>query len=376
MPVPPPPTGDLAPSPAAHWDPVPSWPEPWSGPTPPVPATSSPSWLASPGGALSRPVGGTVATALPSAPLEHHQLLRGPRARWWRPLVSLLLLLGLVGVVWTAIFLGGDLVHAALSDQPFDDALAAGVDLDGFGPGAQLVTDLTLAALIPVVLVATRVVHHVRPGFVSSVTGRLRWRWLLRCLLAVLPVWVVYLGLGFVLDPPASGRPEPWPLLLVLALVVTPFQAAGEEYLFRGWLVQDVAVWFAHPGVAWGVSTVVSAGLFALVHGSLDPWVLLDIAALGVAACALNRRPGGLEAGIALHVVNNVLLGIATTTVGGYEESFVSADSSGSPVALLTSLVVLTLAALLVLRAARRAGVERRARPAGGPPLAPAVLPG
>ena len=61
---------------------------------------------------------------------------------------------------------------------------------------------------VGLVLVATRAVHRVRPGFVSSVAGRLRWRWLLHCLLAVLPLWVVYLGLGFVLDPPSSGRPE------------------------------------------------------------------------------------------------------------------------------------------------------------------------
>ncbi len=286
-------------------------------------------------------------------------MLRGPQTRWWRPLVSLLLLLGLLAGASMAVFVGGDLVNAALSNRPFDEAMAAGIDVEGLGPGAHLVTDLGLALLIPVVLVATRVVHRVLPGFVSSVAGRLRWRWLLRCLLAILPLWVVYLGLGFVLDPPSSGRPDQWPLLLLLALTTTPFQAAGEEYLCRGWLVQNVAVWFAHPGVAWAVSTVVSAGVFALIHGSLDPWLLLDIAALGVVACYLNRRTGGLEAGIALHVANNVLIGIATTTIGGYEESYVSADSTGSPLVLLASLVALTLASVLVLRAARRAGVQR-----------------
>jgi hypothetical protein len=222
--------------------------------------------------------------------------------------------------------------------------------------------------LVPVVLVATRVVHRVRPGFVSSVAGWLRWRWLLRCLLAVLPLWVIYLGLGFVLDPPSSGRPEQWPLLLLLAITTTPFQAAGEEYLCRGWLVQNVAVWFVHPGVAWVVSTAVSAAVFALLHGNFHPWVLLDIAALGVGACSLNRQAGRLEAGIALHVANNVLLGVATTTIGGYEESFVSAGSSGSPLVLLTSLVALALASLLVLRAARRAGVQRRTGPDGALP--------
>lgn len=361
VPEPSPSSGAPGSPPPAHWDPVPSWPEPWRVPPPPGSGPAPTAWPASPGGPLSHPVGRSAVPALQAAPLEHHQLLRGPRARWWRPPVSLLVLLGLLAVAWTAVFLGGDLLHAAASGRPPGEG---GVDLDGFGPAAQLVTDLTLAALIPVVLLATRVAHGVRAGLVSSVVGRLRWRWLLRCLLAVLPVWVVYLGLGFLLDPPSSGRPEQWPALLLLALVATPFQSAGEEYLCRGWLVQNVGVWFAHPGVAWVAGTAVSAGVFALVHGSLDAWVLLDLAAFGVVACYLNRRTGGLEAGIALHVANNVLVGIATTTVGGYEESFVSAGSSGSPLALLISLAALTPAALLVLRAGRRAGVERRTAPA------------
>jgi hypothetical protein len=56
---------------------------------------------------------------LPSAGLEQHQVLRGPQARWWRPLVSLVLLVGLLAVASVAVFVGGDLVHAALSDRPF-----------------------------------------------------------------------------------------------------------------------------------------------------------------------------------------------------------------------------------------------------------------
>jgi membrane protease YdiL (CAAX protease family) len=283
------------------------------------------------------------------------------------PVVSLVLLVGLVGSTWTLIFTVGDLLAAAGSDLPFGEAFQAGLDVEGFTPAAQLVGDLSLAALIPAALLATWAVHRVRPGFVSGVAGRLRWAWLARCVLATLPVFVVSIGLGFVVDPPAAARPAQWGLLLLLALVVTPFQAAGEEYLFRGWLVQNVAAWFAQPLTGWVVSTVASAALFALVHGSLDPWILLDIGGLAVVACYLNRRTGGLEAGIALHGVNNVLVGIATTTIGGYEESFVGTDSAGSPVTLATSLVALGLAALLVLRAARRSGVQRCYRPAATP---------
>ncbi len=328
--------GDLGP---ATWDPVPSWPDPW---------TSAP--VAAPQGR--------------GRPLDYHQLLRGPRARWWKPPLSLVLVLALIGLSLIVVFAAGDLADAALNGRPLGSAFDEGLDLDGTAVLPELVLDLSLAALIPASVLATWVVHRVRPGFLSSVTGRLRWRWLVRCVLVLLPLWVVYLAATFLLDPPALGRPQQWVALLVLAVVVTPLQAAGEEYFFRGWLVQNVGVWFGNRVLGWVVSTVCSAALFALAHGSLDPWVLLDIGALAVAACYLNWRTGGLETGIALHVVNNVTVGIITITVGGYADSFVDTTTTGTPLTLAQSLLVLGIAIALLLWQLRRHPLQRTSLPA------------
>lgn len=192
-------------------------------------------------------------------------------------------------------------------------------------------------------------------------------------MLTLLPLWVLYLAIGFLLEPPASGRPDGWVLLLVMAVLVTPFQAAGEEYLFRGWLVQNIAVWFSRPLLGWIVSTVASSGLFALAHGSLDPWVFLDLAVFGAVACYLNWRTGGLETGIALHLVNNVTLGIATITIGGYTESFVDTTTTGRPLDLAVSVVVQAVAAALLLGQGRRSRVQRHFLPAATRPALPAA---
>lgn len=228
-----------------------------------------------------------------------------------------------------------------------------------WSPVTNLELDLTLAAFIPVAVLAVAVAHRVRPRWVSSVVGGIRWRWLGRCLLVTAPVWVLYLAVGSVVDPVDPGRPEHWVLLLVMAVVVTPFQAAGEEYLFRGWLVQNVGGFFARPVAGLVVSTVVSAVLFAAAHGSPDPWVLLSIATLAVAACLANWRTGGLEAGIAMHVVNNVGVGVVTITYGGYTDSFVDGSTTGSPWDFFPGLVVHALAVALILWQGRRARVVR-----------------
>lgn len=357
----------------AFWHPVPSWPDP---PAPFLPlAPGATAGLAVwPGDGRLTPA--TVRSPLAEVPLTYPELLRGPRRRWWKPFLSLLVLVAAWGVGFAAVVLSGDLVHALTSDQPFGDAFGQGVDLAGFEPLAMLVGDLVLAALIPAAVLATWAVHRVRPGFVSSVTGALRWRWLLRCVLTLLPLWVLYLAIGVLLEPPATGRPDGWVLLLVMAVVVTPFQAAGEEYLFRGWLVQNIAVWFARPVLGFVVSTVVSSALFALIHGSLDPWILLDLAVFAAVACYLNWRTGGLETGIALHLVNNVTLGIATITIGGYTDSFVDTTTTGRPVDLVVTVVVQSIAAALLLWQGRRSQVQRHVSPVAAlPPLPAAAAP-
>lgn len=94
------------------------------------------------------------------------------------------------------------------------------------------------------------------------------------------------------LIPVALPRSEDWGWMRVMAFVLTPFQAAGEEYLFRGWVLASVGSWFRRPVVGWIVGGLVSTAIFALAHGSLDVWILLDLGAFAAAAVWLTWRTG------------------------------------------------------------------------------------
>lgn len=306
--------------------------------------------------------------ATPTTPSLFHQLLRGPRFRWWRPLLSLLLFATLTGAIFAVVGMvvvgGFDLAPSTRWGNPLSE--------DATNPAAMLLVDLLLASLIPSTLLSAWIVHRVRPGFLLSVTGRFRWRWLLRCLAVLLPLWAAYLTVSYLTDPPESGRPQQWVILLVMALLLTPFQCAGEELVFRGWLAQHVGAYFRHPVVGLVMSTVVSAAVFALVHGSLDPWILLNLAIFGVAASLVTWRTGGLEAAIAIHVVNNVTLLMVATTAGGYSESFVRTGTTGDPVSAIWTLAIQIVAVGLILWQARRARIARVFIPVA-PPAPPAI---
>jgi len=351
-----PPSSDVA-----IWNPIP----PFRPDVPPVDTgTYPPAGYAVVPAAARTPLPHLARQRLPETAVEYPQLLRGPTRAWWRPILTLPLFVLLFGVLSILPVLVS-LAYGTISGQR-----DLGVTLDQLSddsaisePAAYLYLNLTLIALIPAAMLSIWAVHRIRPRFLSSVAGGLRWRWLLRCLAALAPLWAVYLIISTVIEPPQSARPEHWITLLVMGLLLTPWQAAAEEYAFRGWLTQNIGAYFARPLVAVVVPAIVAAAAFAAAHGSPDPLVLADLAAFSLTASFLTWRTGGLEAAIVLHTVNNVGIGIIGNAVGGFAESFVGADTESTLISLGVSLLMYASAIALVLWQARQAGVERWFRP-------------
>lgn len=272
--------------------------------------------------------------------------------RWWRPFLALFAGCAtffaaflVLGTLW--VVLDPSLMEAGAADE-----------VDATSPVTMLINNLILAALIPAALVATRVGHWRPMGALWSVAGRIRWRWLGLASLVTLVVWGGYLVLMWVLDGGEVGaRPEHWPWLLVITLLTTPLQAAGEEVAFRGGLLQGVGAWIRNPVVALVVGMVLSTALFALAHMSLDPWILLDLGTMAAACCYLTWRTGGLEAAIVLHVVNNLVLIVMLTLVGGLADAYVTEQTTSTlGAAGISALSTLVMTAIL-LWLARRAGI-------------------
>jgi len=302
--------------------------------------------------------------------VDYPQQLRGPTRARWRPVVTLLVFLALFGVLSVLPFLVA-VAYAGLTGVEniglwLDEQLSEGAVMD---PGGYVYLNLSLVVLIPAAMLSIWAVHRIRPRFLSSVAGGLRWRWLLRCVVVLSPLWAVYLTLSTVTDPPQSPRSADWVALLIIGLLLTPWQAAAEEYAFRGWITQNVGAYFSRPVVAFVVPTVIAAAAFAAAHGSPDPWILADLAVFSVVASVMTWRTGGLEAAIVMHAVNNVGIDIIVNTVGGFDEAMVGAETTGTPLSFAVSALISLIALALVLWQARRQKLDRWFRPS-------ALLPG
>jgi membrane protease YdiL (CAAX protease family) len=255
-------------------------------------------------------------------------------------------------------------------------ALATGVDLQNVvndqsilaQPGFVLLNNLLLAALIRIAMAGVWAGHLWRPRWVSSVAGGVRWRWLGECAVISLALMVVSSVVLYAIDGWPQGAPEKQAVvLLLIVFLTTPFQAAGEEYFMRGWMTQTVGALFARPVVGAVVAGLSSSTVFALAHGSQNAWLFADRFAFGAIASYLTWRTGGLEAAVAAHAVNNLVVFVPVILTGGLQESLLISEAPAGVVAL--DVVSLAILAAVLLWWGRRRGVQRLYRP--GPPPQP-----
>lgn len=286
----------------------------------------------------------------------YHRLYRS-RANyaWWRPLLAVILAavlaisassaIGLIALMTLTAQTGGPVTQAQVEQLLVPDAA---------NPLSIVLSLLSVAVWLPIIFFSLWAVGLKPVGMLHSITLRLRWRRLLSAVLAALVfvgvAQLVSIGLFFGLPNGAVERVSLEPQVIVISviavLLLVPFQAAAEEYAFRGILVQALGSWIRNPVLPVIIPTV----LFTLAHG-YNVWGLAEVLALGLTAGWLTVKTGGLESAIAIHVVNNVLV-FLVLIAGLLGTTTISADA-GSPLSLAISLAMLAGFAAWVLRRER-----------------------
>lgn len=290
----------------------------------------------------------------------HRLVFARRRSGWWTPLV-----VGLLGLAIYAAFLAmgavAGVVVALVNPDVATTMLATTEDaaFDLTQPVMTAVLLLTIVLMLPAYLLASLIVNGRRTGLISSVAGRLRWGWMLVCGVAAIVVAVVVTLLSMLLPAELAGEntttvlqpadnPQLWASLAVILLVI-PLQAAAEEYVFRGYLMQAIGRWLRHPLFA----ILLPVPLFVLGH-LYDPLGQASVAVFAIAAGWMTWRTGGLEAAISLHVVNNLTAFL--TALAGFTDINATSPGVGS---LIFSVVLIGGYVGLIEWMQRRARLRR-----------------
>ena len=253
--------------------------------------------------------------------LPYHRLSHvNPRARWFTPVLEGLLITGIYFVLLLMVSFAL-LASAVMLRVPYDHLTdLQRVYANVFKTPLVFIAFLsTVIPVIPAIFIARLITNFKPLGLIHSIAGRMRWSYL-----------SVFLGFGFLifglyfvgfaaLDGSLTTQNSVHPLnsgmfwlYIVLILLIVPFQCYAEELLFRGYLMQTVGRWLKNP--AWAI--IIPAPIFMVLHG-YGLWGLLSVLTMALIAGFLCWYTGGLEAGIGLHIANNVsififgLLGLA-----------------------------------------------------------------
>lgn len=241
----------------------------------------------------------------------------------------------------------------------FDERLESLADPDIVGFNL-----LMIILMIPALAVGVLAVWPGHVRYLHSVAGKIRWRFLWHATgisaVVYVPAFATFLLIDSLIAPEAVASPQFGAsnfFYLLIVLLFVPFQAASEEYLVRGYLLQLFSSWTTLVIIP----IVATSAIFAALH-LYDLWGSLDVAAFGLAAAYLTIRTGGLEAAIAVHTMNNVVI----FAVGAFGVIDLNADTEGSPTGVAITIVTLVIAGWLLVRHADRMGLERT-RPAQPP---------
>lgn len=300
---------------------------------------------------------------VPVRPTPYFHFLRTPRNSWWRSLLMILAVTAAFAIASLVLFLPAILIDLISGRTTPADYQPGHIR---FTPLLFLANNLSLASLILVSYLLQWAITRQRPRWLSSVAGRFRWRWFAISLGIVIPIWVLYLGLDALLSGgiDAAKLSPDWLFMIVAVALTTPLQSAGEEFAFRGVLVRGIASWIPRRWLGWTVGTAVSSVVFMFAHLAADPWLNVFYISFGIAMSALAWWTGGLEAGIAIHAVNNTLALIPIALFADIDSAFTRTDGSGSPLGLIQVGVVAVVVVLIALLARRR-GLARLGPPRG-----------
>lgn len=302
-------------------------------------------------------------------PLAYPELHRAGLHSWWRGLLGVVMVGGLALFVFGTVLLmlmGAVLQVGGYGFSRFSDDLQHYPEQ--LTPATLAFTMLSVWCFIPAVWMAQRIMHGLPFGSLNSVLFKFRWKYFAATLgFAVLAMVITVLAGAFIPQDSLAGTTSvqvnamtetAWHFLAIVVFLV-PLQAAAEEYAFRGYLMQAWGGVFGGRRFATAVSVLGSAFVFALMHGSQEWPVFFDRFSFGVCAGVVVVLTGGLEAAIALHIVNNFFAFGAAIFFGDVVESMAPSGSTWWQVPI--SLVQVVSFGVMAVWWARRTRVADRA---------------
>lgn len=245
-----------------------------------------------------------------ASPFEQWLEPARPRAKVWRLAIGVVIAVA-IWIGWSFAVTFGYAVVTASSGAP--SARGAIDDLvSGATPAALFTLLFSFVGLWLGVWAAVRLMHGQNIWTVVSPEKAIRWRDFGIGLAVVAGYLVLSLLSGLVAGLPMAERSDltlmQWAAAAAPVCVLVFIQASGEELLFRGYAMQQLAARFRNP-LIWGLLPSLVFGLIHYTNGTHPDYSAYYVLATSLFALIMTVsvwRTGSLSMAMGLHTGNNV----------------------------------------------------------------------
>lgn len=291
--------------------------------------------------------------------MRHLENILDKQNQWWRYLVMFLT------VFVAANFIGGIplLLVIAFKSIQGDGAVNADssvmMDLSQYGIDQNLMLVLMLIPfIISLVFFALLIKPLNKQSFKEVINGTDRIRW--RKFFYAFFVWIVIMAIYLIIE--ISLNPDNFILnfslwsfvpLVLIAIILIPFQTSFEEVMFRGYLSQGVAAWTNNRLMV----VLIPAIMFGMMH-VFNPeikeygfWITMpQYIIFGIVFGLIIVFDDGIETAMGAHAANNIFLSIFVTfKASALQTPALFVQKELDPVKDLITLIVISFLFVFIL---------------------------
>ena len=236
---------------------------------------------------------------------------------WWRYLVGVIVIFvawQIVGMIPLLVFLGIEMVNgAALTTD-----ISAMAELLGNNLFLFLMLISFVVGLVGVIM-SSKYLHKQSFTHLTTARKKIDWSrfWFIFIVWGIFSVGSTILSYYFSTDDYVYAlNVKPFVILCAIVVVLIPLQTSFEEYLFRGYLMQGLAVTFKNR---WLPLIITSVG-FGLLHGlnpevdKLGPIMMVFYIGTGLVLGIMTLMDDGLELALGFHAANNMFTALLVTS--------------------------------------------------------------
>ncbi len=244
------------------------------------------------------------------------------RNGFWRYLVMFIVVFAATNIIGAIPLIVVVIIQGVRNPEILDSGSDNLADLSAFGIEPNLGFILML---VPFIIGIITLLLLIKPlngrSFISLFNGggKIRWNKFAMSTFIWLILMGVYLYFSIQSDPGnfrLNNTTISLVWLIIIAVLLIPFQSSFEEILFRGYLMQGAGSWF---GNKW-MPLIITSVLFALMH-SFNPeikefgfWIMMpQYIVFGLTFGLTTILDDGIEVAMGAHTANNMFLSIFIT---------------------------------------------------------------